>query len=282
MRGFGRAFRALLVALVVCCGATFALYLIFPPSPIYLVVMGIDARPGEGKMARTDAIILFGVRPSRWQVAMLSIPRDLFIPAPNYGLQRVNVIHLLGEMEREGGGPALLTQSLNDSLDVRLNRYLRLNFTSFVSLIDALGGIEIDVEKPIRDVNYPTEDYGVQTVVFQAGKQTMDGARALIYARTRQADDDFSRARRQQQIVNAVAQKMLNPTHWGIALEAMNSLVDTDMSLFDVLAVAPVLVARMGQYEALVIDREFIRAGARGALPDYDKLAPWLEAHFRD
>lgn len=285
MRTLGRRWRALLVlwgVLLLGCGATVAFYVLFPPAPIQIAVMGIDARFGEGNMARTDAIVLFSVHPSRFQVAMLSVPRDLFIPAPNYGLQRVNAIHVLGEMEREGGGPALLLQSLNDRLGLRLSRYVRLNFGDFVAFIDALGGIEIDVEKPIRDVNYPTEDYGIQTIVFEAGKQTMDGARALIYARTRQADDDFSRARRQQQIVNAIAQKALHPTHWGAVLQAMSNFFDTDMSLIDVLAVAPVLMVRAGQYEALVIDRDFIQPGARGALPDDDKLAPWLDAYFRN
>jgi len=258
----------------------FALYAIFPPKSVDIVVMGLDSRDGEGNAVRTDSIILVGVDTYRFRVSMLSIPRDLFITAPNYGLQRINTIHVLGEVERADQGPVLLRESINTSFGIGIDRYIRLDFNGFKALIDAVGGVDIYVERVIDDYNFPTENFGVQTVRFETGWQNMDGERALIYARIRHQDDDYGRAGRQQQIVTALGQKLLNPWHWGTAIRLLSQYADTDLNIADVVVIAPILLLNAGRYESLVIDRDYIRAGAQGALPDYEKLAPYLQTRF--
>jgi polyisoprenyl-teichoic acid--peptidoglycan teichoic acid transferase len=77
-----------------------------------------------------------------------------------------------------------------------------------IKTVDALGGVEIDVQTEIYDAEYPTFDYGYMVAHFLPGRQTMDGATALIYSRTRHADSDFARGRRQQQVILAIAEKL--------------------------------------------------------------------------
>lgn len=83
-----------------------------------------------------------------------------------------------------------------------------INFDGFKKIIDIIGGIEIDVPRPIYDPAYPTEDYGTIEVSFDTGRQWMDSERALIYARTRHADSDFGRNQRQQQVLMAIFQRI--------------------------------------------------------------------------
>lgn len=271
-----------LVAPVFLCGLAAALYLLLPPAPMTVLVLGIDSRPGEGRQTRADSIMLVGIDPARLRVSLLSIPRDLSVEAPGYGWQRFNVVHALGEMERDGGGPVLLADAVEDSFGVKVDRFVRLDFDGFVKLIDAVGGITIDVERRIEDVNYPTEDYGVQTIRFEPGVQHMDGARALKYARTRYTDDDYRRAERQQQVVSALLGKLVNPVYWSPALAAMGEAVDTNLTLWDLAALAPTVLVNRGQFDRLVIDRDYITANAAGApVPDYAKLEPWLRERFK-
>lgn len=281
----GCALLAVLVALVLplfLCGLTLVVYLVVPPPPTNILVLGVDVREPGSFASRADSIMLLGVNPGRLQVSLLSIPRDLFIEAPGYGLQRANTINFLGEQESAGGGASLMASSIEQSFGVRPHRYARLNFASFVELIDAVGGVTIDVERAIVDYNYPTENNGVMTVRFESGPQHMDGERALVYARTRYADDDYQRAGRQQQVVSALMWKLINPATWPAALGVVTRSVDTDLSLWDMLRLAPPVILSAGRFDQLVIDRDYILGTAQGyAVPNYDLIAPWLDGRFR-
>ncbi len=189
-------------------------------------------------------------------------------------------VNMLGEMEAEGRGPALLQAGLAQSFGVEPERYVRLNFKGFVDLIDAVGGVTIDVPRTIVDYNYPTEDLGVMTVQFDPGPQHINGERALIYARTRYADDDYHRAARQQQVVSALLGKLMNPIYWPAVTLTLQQSVDTDLTLWDMLTLAPPVLLSGGG-DRLVIDRERITANANGvAIPDYEKIRPWVETYF--
>ncbi len=257
------------------------LYLMFPPPHTDILVLGVDSRSGEGWTTRADSIMLVGVDPASLRVAMMSIPRDLSLTVPDYGLQRVNTINMLGEMEAAGSGPALTQAAIAASFGIQPDRYVRLNFEGFVALVDAVGGISVDVERHLIDYNYPTADYGVMTVEFEAGRQHMNGERALIYARTRYADDDFQRTRRQQQVVSALLGKLIVPIYWPSALIALNQTLDTDLTLWDMLTLAPPIVLGGAGGERLTIDRERITATAEGVvIPDYPQLETWVSANF--
>jgi LCP family protein required for cell wall assembly len=278
--------KALVVALIFLiplflCGLTLVIYLIFPPPQTDILVMGLDSREGEGWLARADSIMLVGINPSQLRVSLLSIPRDLSVDTPGYGMQRINTVNMLGEMEETGRGTTLLADAIEQNMGVSIERTVRLNFNGFIELIDAVGGITIDVERAIADDLYPTADGGVMSVRFESGVQHMDGERALIYARTRHADDDYRRAERQQQVVSALLGKLANPAYWPAAVAVLNRAVDTNLTVFDMLRLAPPIILNRGRFEQLVIDRDKITATAEGvAIPDYAQITPWLVGRF--
>lgn len=187
-----------------------------------LLIIGTDERPGRpDEGVRGDTLILVRLDAiGRW-ASLLSIPRDAQVDLPEVGLAqtKINVAYGQGYAAAESlygpgttphqGGMALAAQTVERFLNLReqgmaINFVATINFAGFAEVIDALGGITIDVPRYLRDEEYPTADYGTMLVEFQPGPQQMDGATALIYARTRHADSDFGRAERQQQVVRAM------------------------------------------------------------------------------
>lgn len=179
-----------------------------PDRPLNILLLGTDARLGDD-ISRTDAIILVHLDPRAGHVSMLSIPRDLWVQIPGYGKARINAAYPIGERQFGAGyGPALAKATVARLAGVPVDYFVLINFEGFKTLIDRLDGIYVDVPKPIDDAAYPTDEYAGDTrtikVHFDAGRQLMDGKRALIYARTRHADNDFGRNQRQQQVLMAI------------------------------------------------------------------------------
>ncbi len=267
---------------VFLCGLGLLVYLIFPSSPLNVLVVGVDSRPGEGYLSRTDSNILVGIQPSHLRVSLLSIPRDLSIEVPGYGLQHINTANMLGEEKKKGSGPELLSAAISKSFGIQTERYVRMNFQGFVDIINAVGGVTITVDKTLVDYQYPTANYGTISVRFDPGTQHMDGERALIYARTRHADDDYQRANRQQQVIAALSVKLLNPLTWPAVVAALNRSVDTNLTVLDMAKIAPAVLLNAGRFDRKVIDRSLITATAQGvAIPNYKLLAPWIDERFK-
>lgn len=170
-----------------------------------ILLLGTDARPDDTGPTRTDAIVLVHIARDTGRVSMLSIPRDLWVSYPTGGEGRINAAYAIGENRfGPGGGAALAKSTVSKLLGLPVDHFILINFEGFKKIIDLIGGIEIDVPRPIYDPAYPTEDYGTIEVSFNAGRQWMDSERALIYARTRHADSDFGRNQRQQQVLMAI------------------------------------------------------------------------------
>ncbi len=174
-----------------------------------ILLLGTDARPEDTGPTRTDAIVLVRIVRDTGRVSMLSIPRDLWVDYPTGGQGRINAAYAIGENQfGPGGGGALAKSTVSQLLGIPVDHFVLINFEGFKQVIDLIGGIEIDVPRPIYDPAYPTEDYGTMEVYFEAGRQWMDSERALIYARTRHADSDFGRNQRQQQVLMAIFQRI--------------------------------------------------------------------------
>lgn len=215
-----------------------------PPN---ILLLGVDQRADESGPTRSDSMILLGSRAEDSGAAMLSIPRDLWVNIPGVGDQRINTALFFGyDPDDASAGPRLAVRTVQQELRRPVDRYLLLDFATFVRAVDALGGIEVDVPAPIVDTEYPTPDYGVTTVRFDPGLQAMDGERALIYVRTRHSDGDFSRSARQLQVLQALAAKALQPASWPRLPElyrVLNEGVVTNLTPGDGLAVLPLLSA---------------------------------------
>ena len=218
---------------------------------VNILVLGIDQRPGEEGAFRTDTMLVLTIDPVTKTGGMLSIPRDLWVPIPGYGVGRINTAHVLGDIDDyPGGGPALAVKTVENNLGIPIHYYARVDFHAFVELVDRIGGIDMYVEEEIDDPIYPSHDpadpYGYEPLHIEAGQQHFDGETALKYARTRHsAGGDFDRAERQQQVLRAVFGKVtqLNmlptllaqaPQMWGLLRES----VMTDLTLDEIVALA--------------------------------------------
>ncbi len=182
-------------------------------SRFTVLVMGLDRRPGETGLAyRTDTMLLVSIDPTTQGIGILSIPRDLYVEVPGYSeLQRVNTPMVLGELRQPGFGPDLAMQTVQYNLGIRIHDFLAVDFNTFIRFIDSIGGIPMNVPYNISDPLYPDMNYGYDPFYIRAGEQVLDGVTALKYARTRHGDSDFQRAQRQQDVMYAIRDKILNP-----------------------------------------------------------------------
>jgi LCP family protein required for cell wall assembly len=195
---------------------------------INVLLLGIDQREGETDPARTDTMLVLTIDPQTKAAGMLSINRDLWVKIPGQAREgKINTAHFLGEVEHTpGGGPTLAMQTAQAALDIPLPYYIRLNFTAFEKLIDMIGGIDVFVEEPIDDPDYPDAAYGYDPFRIDAGWQHLDGRTALKYARTRAtAGSDLDRVKRQQQVILAVRDKILKNNQLSNVLTQLGPLL---------------------------------------------------------
>ncbi|HET7399930.1 MAG TPA: LCP family protein [Intrasporangium sp.] len=155
------------------------------------------ATDAEGK--RTDSIILVHVPAGSGKAVMVSLPRDSYVPIPGYGRNKINAAYPLG-------GPRLLVETVEAVSGLRVDGYLEIGFGGFASIVDALGGVDICVPFRMKD-----PEAGID---LQKGCQTLNGADALGFVRTRHTDPrgDLGRADRQRQFLSAVMKKALTPS----------------------------------------------------------------------
>jgi polyisoprenyl-teichoic acid--peptidoglycan teichoic acid transferase len=265
------------------------IYRLAPPPRLNILLLGIDSRPNEGDVTRSDSIILFTVDPKQPYVGMLSIPRDLYVNIPNYGYDRINVAHALGELKRAGSGPDYVARTIEANFGVEVHRTVRINFQTFIDLINAAGGVTVDVPSHIIDYEYPTMNYGVMTVEFQPGVQHMNGEQALEYARTRHTTSDSDRSKRQQQIVAALISELVWPSGWKhipAVVRVIQTEVDTDLTTTDVMSVLPAMIW-LGQdgVDRRVIEGNLVKgfstdAGASVLDPQWNLIQPVLVEMF--
>lgn len=186
------------------------------PRAINILLLGIDQRSAadeEGPF-RTDTMMLLNINPARGTVGVLSFPRDLWVEIPSYGPGRINTANFLGDGDAyPGGGPALAMETIAENFGIRVEKYLLVNFDVFTTVVDMLapGGVLVNVTEYIDDPTYPDDYYGTIHVTFEPGAQLMDAETLLQYARTRRTQGgDFDRARRQQQVLDAVRAEVLS------------------------------------------------------------------------
>ncbi len=212
-------------------------------SRVTLLLMGTDQRERETAPPRTDTIIVVTLDPASKSAGVISLPRDLWVTVPGYGSERINSAYELGEGAKKGGGPELARKTVEQLLGVPVHHYALVGFAGFEKLVDQVGGVVVDVERPIKDNEYPDQDYGVRRIFFQPGLQRLDGESSLWYVRTRHADSDFGRARRQQQFLLGLRRQALQlnllPKAPSI-LAALSDTIKTDLRPTEILGLARV------------------------------------------
>lgn len=239
---------------------------------VNILLLGIDRRPSErGLPSRTDTMLLVTVDPVAKTAGMLSLPRDLLVHVPGYGEYRINTAFFLGEQERRPRGAQLAKETVSANFGVPVHYYVLVDFRGFERIVDALGGVTIDVPHPIRDDEYPTDvGDGTIRIFFEQGVQRMDGRQALRYARTRHADSDFGRIQRQQQVLMAVRQEALSLgvlPRLPALFAALRDAFATDIPAEDVLALAALgWTIDSKDIERRAIDASLVYPSADGSL----------------
>lgn len=224
-----------------------------PEERINLLVLGLDLRRDEpdDQPARTDSIMIMSIDPYAKTAGMFSIPRDMWVEIPDgnggYYRNKVNTAYEFGDLYNyPGGGIASIKDTLKHNFDLDVDNYIVLNFNNFISLIDELGGIDVDVPEYAADFQYnDCNACSYYAVEFLPGMQHMDGETALAYVRIRKSDNDFKRIERQQLVVKATALKaaslgsiLSNPV--GLYKE-YRSAIKTDVGEFSIPGLAKLL-----------------------------------------
>ena len=181
-----------------------------------VLVLGIDTRDSDPATRNTDTMLVISIDPLNKTASMLSIPRDVYIDKPGTFQGKINGAFAFG-------GPQLVRKLVDDLLGVPIHTYVLVNFDAFNKIIDGVGGVVVDAKRPVRDENYPTADFGIERIDILTGPQLMHGDVALKYARSRHDTNDYSRARRQQEVIGALRTRLSQPE----ALRTLPTLVDT-------------------------------------------------------
>ena len=260
---------------------------------VNILLMGIDRRPGEAFISRTDTMMLISLDPGTESVSILSIPRDLYVLIPGRGRDRINTAFVYGSTgNNPAGGAALAMQTVEYNLGVPVNHYLLVDFSAVTKGVDALGGIDVFVPVAINDPTYPDMNYGFDPLFIPSGLQHFDGETALKYARTRHQDNDFGRAARQQQLLLAVRQKVTALGFTGMIAQAgtlyrqVENGIRTDLSLEQMIRLAT--AANSVDSENIrndVLDYDFVssfrtEAGASVLVLDNQKAAVLIQELF--
>lgn len=251
-----------------------AAYLVFP-YPTRLLLLGVDRAADGSFTGRTDTIMLIQVNPLRPDVAMLSIPRDLWVPIAGVGENRINTAHFFAEANQPGSGPRAVVDVVEANFGLRLTYYARVRFDDFKNVVDAMGGIDINLAEPMGGL--------------PAGRHHLNGEQALAFARDRKGTDDFFRMNQGQYILIAAARQMINPLTWPripLIVSAFLNTVDTNLPIWEWPRLGLALVrSGMEGIDHRTINREMVTPfvtdqGAQVLLPNWDAIRPVIREMF--
>ena len=207
-------------------------------DPFYMLLLGVDKDEDRSENwgsntsnFRADTIILARVDPKNKKITLISIPRDTMVDMGADGKQKINAAYSLG-------GAANMVKVVSKFANVNISHYAEVDFESFTKIVDSIGGVDVNLPQPVKDVQYAGID-------LPAGEQTLNGEQALGLSRSRHAYDDygggdFYRAANQRMILMAIAKKVLklDPAAMASAVSQIADSVTTDMSVTDIVGLA--------------------------------------------
>lgn len=178
------------------------------PSAQTILLVGSDHRWRGATGARSDTIMLARIQPDRHRIALLSIPRDLYVAIPGHGHDRIN-------MAFQDGGERLLTRVVRDTLGVEIDHFVEVDFRGFKNMVNDVGGVWFPVDQRYFNRNVGTAATNYSNIDLEPGYQRLNGDQALAFARYRHDDSDFVRAARQQLLLRVVAHDAMGDT-WNL------------------------------------------------------------------
>lgn len=266
---------------------------------VNILLLGSDDELTTDNFRRTDTMIILSINRSTNTVAMLSLPRDVYVYIPSGTMNRLNIAYGIGEnIGWTDSGFGLLRQTILYNFGINVHYYALVNFTGFEQIIDTIGGVDIAVDCAYEDY-YPVEDFDPSRPIeenyalrtLDIGYYTMDGFDALWYARTRRVSDDFDRGRRQQQILRAIWRKTRDtgmlanlPTLWGQLTEIMQ----TNLGFEDMLGLLPIaLQLDISRIENFYMIRTYhttpwtTSSGENVQIPNFEPVRALLEDFYQ-
>ncbi len=171
-----------------------------PSGQVNILLLGSDYRPKLGY--RTDVIMILSLNPEKGTATLTSFPRDLYVNIPGNGMNRINA-------SQEIGGFDLTAATIKENFDVTVDYYILTNFSGFKDIVNALGGITVYAEYELTDSCKLPQAVNKMCHIG-VGNNTMDGATALWYVRSRESTNDFDRTRRAQEVITAIFKKAMS------------------------------------------------------------------------
>ena len=232
-----------------------------------IMIMGVDQRADD--VGRSDTLMVTMIDPKKNKAALLSVPRDTRVKIKGHGYDKINAAYAYG-------GHKLSESTVEGLLGVRIDHYIIINTHSFQRIIDALGGIDINVEKRMYYED-PWDDDGGLLIDLQPGKQHMDGKTAVTYVRYRDEEGDIGRIDRQQKFMKAVVEKLTSPavvTRLPAVIKEVMDSIETDLSFRQLLEFAGTLknAQKNGLKTDMVPGRPLYISGISYWIPDILKL----------
>ena len=209
-----------------------------------ILLVGIDARPGETK-SRSDTIIILTIDGNNNVIKMTSLLRDLYVSIPDHGNNRINVAWVYGEFD-------LLRQTIRENFGLDVTEYVEVDLRLLVDLVDQIGGLTLNVgsEKQRKAINGVIDAYNYQFrepnndgLVTSLGEQQMNGKQVMAYARYRKIDSDFKRSERQREVLGLIFDKIKDMSLIELTRLAAYAVdrVETNLSLNDIVSLIPVM-----------------------------------------
>ena len=240
------------------------------PHKVNILVMGVDERSDD--VGRSDTMMVVTVDTSTKQVSLLSIPRDTRVKIPGYGWDKIN--HAYAD-----GGHKLSLKTVEDLLGIPMDYYVLVNFAAFNKIVDAVGGVTIDVEKRM----YYEDPYDNLVIDLQPGEQKLDGRTAIKYVRYRDEEGDIGRIARQQKFIKAMLNEVASPfilPRVPSIIREVNAAITTDMTTADMLKLAKLLndASKAGLKAAMVPGKPAYIDDISYWLPDISELRAYVAA----
>jgi LCP family protein required for cell wall assembly len=220
-----------------------------------VLVLGVGD-PGHAGQDLSDTNMVISFDAKTKQVAEISVPRDLRVNIPGYGYSKINAANAVG-------GSDLARQVVSTTLSIPINYVITTNFTGLQDMVNAVGGIDVNVKTELIDPEYPcaSNQWLACGLDIKPGLQHMDGATVLEYVRCRKGTcgNDFGRAARQQEVINLVRQKaisysiLLHPSRFKTLSTAVRTNLTTDLSGTDMVQLALLFQQQKGQPIQLVL-----------------------------
>ncbi len=263
------------------------------PDVVNFLLLGSDT--SGGGVGHTDVIILVSVNKREETVAMWHLPRDLFVYIPNHTMDRINLAYALGESSGyPGGGFGLMKETIRYNLGIEIDHYARVDFDDFMRIVEELGGLEVSVDCAIADWRLkspdldPTVEDNWEYYTLPIGRQRLTPYMALWYVRSRKTTNDLDRGRRQMDALRAM---WYQAREQGLFAQVTQlwpdavQVVETDMTLTDVLSLVPLAVSldmnNIARYSGTLGEHytPFVTPDDKREvmLPERDKLLPLVE-----